>query len=256
MWMVSRLAIIADTSATGERGRQIAALGGMHRVGELMGPAVGGFVAAVWGIRIPFVIHGFLAILAIIPSFTLIRETAPSRSRVASSPQEVTAAPVELSCRRLEFLSLPFHPGPVNGAGADQRRAGSGGYGIRWWWSVIPLYGVRSRCGSGHSGVLSTINAAITFPSSSSSGTMMDRYGRKSAVVPGASLLVVVMLFLAATAYWDMSFKWFLVGFFLANIAASLTGGSMQTLGADLAPRTRGESFSGTTGTGLWEGGL
>ena len=48
--------------------------------GALMGPALGGFSAAIAGIRAPFLIHGVLAAIAIIPSFGLIRETNPMQA--------------------------------------------------------------------------------------------------------------------------------------------------------------------------------
>ena len=80
MWMISRLTVVADTTTTGERGRQIASMVGVSHAGALMGPALGGFSAAIAGIRAPFLIHGVLAAIAIIPSFGLIRETNPMQA--------------------------------------------------------------------------------------------------------------------------------------------------------------------------------
>ena len=43
--------------------------------------ALGGLLAAGVGIWVPFVLHGVLTLLAIIPSFKLIGESAPGRRR-------------------------------------------------------------------------------------------------------------------------------------------------------------------------------
>src|SRR5688572_30060689 len=46
MWMLSRLTVIADQGAKESRGRQITGMIGFEGIGRLLGPAVGGFVAA------------------------------------------------------------------------------------------------------------------------------------------------------------------------------------------------------------------
>src|SRR5215210_1016443 len=56
MWVMGRLAMITDRGGE-RRGRQITGLYGMDNTGRLLGPAVGGFAAAAWDIRIPFILH-------------------------------------------------------------------------------------------------------------------------------------------------------------------------------------------------------
>src|SRR5439155_8329251 len=77
MWMLSRMTLIAYTGADRERGRQITTMHAMESTGRLASPAIGGFIAATWDIRAPFIAHAILCLLAIIPSFKLVRETAP-----------------------------------------------------------------------------------------------------------------------------------------------------------------------------------
>ncbi|MPZ15156.1 MAG: MFS transporter, partial [Chloroflexi bacterium] len=78
MWMLSRLAHIADTGGDRQRGRQITGMVGLDTIGRLLGPGVGGFLA-LWDIRAPFVAHGILSLLSVVPSYVTIRESAPSR---------------------------------------------------------------------------------------------------------------------------------------------------------------------------------
>src|SRR5438093_1918137 len=61
MWTLSRLAIIADTGGDRQRGRQITSMVGMESAGRLLGPALGGLMAELWGIRAPFLALGVLA---------------------------------------------------------------------------------------------------------------------------------------------------------------------------------------------------
>jgi MFS family permease len=68
MWRQARLAMIADVGKSRQRGRQMSGMVGTEGDGKLLGPAVGGLLS-VWSIRMPFVIHGILALLAILPSF-------------------------------------------------------------------------------------------------------------------------------------------------------------------------------------------
>ncbi len=69
MWMLSRLTMIADTGGAYQRGQQITSMFSAQRVGTLAGPLIGGFAAAAWGLHVPFLIHGAVVLIAVIPSF-------------------------------------------------------------------------------------------------------------------------------------------------------------------------------------------
>ena len=250
MWMLSRLAVIADTGARRERGRQINGMQGLQRIGSLVGPALGGFTAAAVGIRVPFIIHGVLAILAIIPSFTLIRETNPGRP--AGAPRS-SVAPVdaEAPAERSKPTSSSYSyrellVAPVLVLFAAQILAniirGTGGQG---GGGPLFLYAVYAYdTGPATLGVLATMGAIIGVPLVFFAGYLMDRYSRKAGVVPGTSLMGAGMLFLAASAYFGWSFVTFIGGFIWANAAVSLMSGSMQTMGSDIAPpHARGKFF-------------
>src|SRR5437016_5182755 len=81
MWMLGRLAMVADTGANAQRGRQITGMHAMDSGGRIAGPLMGGIIASAWDVRVPFIVHGVLCLLAVIPSFTLVRETSPGVMR-------------------------------------------------------------------------------------------------------------------------------------------------------------------------------
>ena len=77
----------------------------------------------------------------------------------------------------------------------------------------------------------------------------MDRFGRKYTMVPGLFLSSAAMMFLAATAYFDTSFSWFIAAFVAVHMSINVISGNMQTLGTDVAPRDARGMFFGTSRT-------
>jgi len=82
MWMLGRLAMIADTGGDRQRGRQITGMLGMDTTGRLIGPAAGGLLAATWGIQAPFLAHAALSLASVIPSL-LRGDVGPDHLHVA-----------------------------------------------------------------------------------------------------------------------------------------------------------------------------
>ncbi len=237
MWMLGRLAMIADTGGDRQRGRQITGMLGMETVGRLLGPTAGGFLAAAWDIRVPFILHGVLSLLAIIPSYKVLRETAPASGRSARAeggggPSQSTIAallvyPVLIFFFAQFLASLTrgtLHSGAVNL------------YPVYW-------YGI----GPETLGVISTMAGAVGIPIVFSTGAIMDRFGRKKTVVPGFVLLSLGLAFIAATAFLRLPFEAFVVAFLVMHAAQNITSGNMQVIGSDIAPaHVRGKFF------GVW----
>src|SRR5436309_3203293 len=57
LWQQGRLLVIADTAPYNQRARQMQWMVGMNRSGQLVGPAIGGLLAAGLGVWIPFALH-------------------------------------------------------------------------------------------------------------------------------------------------------------------------------------------------------
>jgi MFS family permease len=177
MWMLGRLVVIADTSRPQQRGRQITGMVGVQRAGLLMGPVVGGLMAAAWGIRLPFLLHGVLAVLSVVPSFTLLRESAPAKAAPTAPGARSARASGSLAAMLvfpvLALLVAQFFTNMTRGA-----LQGSGG--------SLCLYATYAY-GSGPAtlGILGTAGAVLGIPITLTAGYIMDRYGRKATIVPG-----------------------------------------------------------------------
>lgn len=239
MWLLGRLTMIADTGATGERGRQITTMSAMESAGRLFSPAIGGFIAAFWGIRAPFIAHAVLSFIAIIPSFKLVRETAPQlalgagrgRAQAAARPEGGFAALFTFEVVMFfiaQFLASltrgPIFSGQLNLYGA--------------YAYDLPPQTI---------GLLATIVTAVGIPISLSAGYIMDHFGRKATLVPGFSLLTLALAFISVTAYAHLSMKMFMLAYICVHTSNAITGSNMQTLGSDIAPdNARGRFY------GIW----
>ena len=87
----------------------------------------------------------------------------------------------------------------------------------------------------------------LSLPIGFLAGWMMDRYGRKRTMVPGFTGVAIAMAALAVSAYLSLPLAWYVALFFTGVALQSLTSGSIQTVGADVAPPEARGMF-----LGLW----
>lgn len=232
MWRQSRLAVIADSGRQEQRGRQMTGMVAMESGGRLLGPALGGFLA-VWNIRVPFVAHGLLSLTAILPSFRLMpkRATATTTSRDPSVP----GAGLGLIFDRqfAPFFAAQFF--------ATMSR------GTLWGGTLLLYAAYVYDVGPEVLGMLSTAVVVVGIPITFYSGYLMDRFGRKTTIVPGFILIAAGFASMALTDYRGLALGAFIAAFVGVHAAQSLTSGNMQVLGADMAPESaRGRFF------GVW----
>jgi MFS family permease len=233
MWRQARLAMIADVSKSRQRGRQMSGMVGTEGAGRLLGPALGG-ILAVWSIRMPFVVHGALAFLAIIPSFFLVRESALEYRKAATEKEDQlntrALLAMMLEAKYLGFLSAQFF--------ASMTR------GVLWGGTLLLYAAYAYGAGPQFLGGLATTTSIVGIPITLSCGYLMDRFGRKTTMVPGFVSIAVGLIFLASSAQWHWSLASFIAGFLWIHGSHSVTSGSMQVLGSDMAPAAaRGRFF-------------
>ncbi len=236
MWTISRLTVITDSGSTGSRGRVITSMFGIQQVGTLAGPLVGGISATTFGLQSAFIIQGVVSIAAVIPSFFVYHESAPRPG--ARTSRSTSATTDDFSWRSL--LSRPILVLFTAQFFGMTARGGAIGGGTVFVYAAY-AYGTEPAV----LGVLSSIMAAVGIPLTLAAGYLMDRFGRKSTLVPGSGMLGVVLIFLAVTSFSSLPFTGFVIGFVLLQAFNSLLNGSWQVIGADLAPAgARGRFFA------------
>jgi MFS family permease len=237
MWLVARVTAVADRTSYGQRGRQINWMFSMDGAGQLAGPVIGGFVAAAAGLRMPFVIYGLLALAAILPTFWLVQDSRPQ----ATAQHEDGGPFLARQLRLVRSLVLPFAILFVMvilvGIARAPLIAGT-----------VHLYTAYAyNLGPAGIGIMASAIGAVGLPLSIGAGYAMDRFGRKITMLPGFTGLGISLLLIALTAYLHLSFEWYAAVFGLLAVSYAITGGSVQTLGADVAPREARGKF-----LGLW----
>jgi MFS family permease len=233
MWLMGRLAAISQSAAANQRGRQVSWMFGMDSTGRLTGPLIGGFIAAAWGIRAPFIAYGFLALIALIPGVLFIQDTEKRPRSVPGTQPAPRVGLRQLVQPRLVYFGVAFFAamarGPVQ---AD----------------LLHLYAAfQYHLGPKAIGLLATFASCISLPIGFLAGWILDRYGRKKTMVPGFIGVSIAMATLAVSAYVHSSLAWYIALFLIGVAFQSLTGGSIQTVGADVAPPEARGMF-----LGLW----
>ncbi len=235
MWQMSRLAAIADSVRSSERGRQITSMSSVQRIGNMGGPFLGGILAELLGLRVPFLVFGVLAALAVIPSYFLIKETAPSvlaRRTGTKTPETDTAWKTLLTRPVITLFAAQFS--------ANIARGGAQGTGGTYFIFLAFAYGQ----GPAMLGSVMLGSGVLSIPIMMFSGQIMDRYGRKRQIVPAAVMLGLGLSFMATTAAMELPLVAFIAAFIWINIGVSMMAGTMQTIGADIAPAdARGKFF-------------
>jgi MFS family permease len=232
LYSLARHAYIADSVTVGSRGRAIALLGGVFRIGSFTGPIAGGAVAAMYGLRASFLLFGGACVVAMIIVAIFVRVVETPASQASSTSRSLAS---------YFFATLK----------AQYRTLASAGSGLLFAQTIragrviiIPLYaadviGLDVQAIGFIVGLASAIDMLLFYPT----GLIMDRLGRKYAIVPSFMTQAVGMFFIPFTG----NFIGLLLAASLIGIGNGLGSGSMMTLGADLAPPdSRGEFL------GMW----
>ncbi len=226
MYTVSAHVYVTDQVGLSQRGKAISMFGGTHRLGGFIGPAIGGVIAGMLGLRAVFIFVGLVTAigLVLVTLFTLkgkrekrgalqpdghelhIRSVLKSNSRVLASAG--TAQIFGQMIRAGRIIIIPLFAAEVLGLAVDQI------------------------------GLIVSISVAVDFSLFVVAGWLMDRVGRKFAIVPCFGIQALGMALVPfAASYSGLLFAAVLIG-----IGNGLGAGTMMTLGADLSPaRSRGE---------------
>jgi MFS family permease len=223
---VARHAFVADNIAVASRGRSVALLGGLFRLGSFAGPAIGGSVAAAFGLRAPFLLSGAAAATALIAVAIFV----PANDKTSAKSHGARQHGGTL------FATLKAHYRVLATAGAGQFFAQMIRGGRR---VIIPLYGADVIGLDAQAiGFIISVSAAVDMALFYPTGMIMDQIGRKFAIVPSFTLQAIGMALVPLTG----SFEGLLIAASVIGLGNGLGSGTMMTLGADLAPAdSRGE---------------
>ncbi|MBI4336654.1 MAG: MFS transporter [Chloroflexi bacterium] len=236
---------IADVATLTNRGRLMGLYQGSFLLGIALGPALGGLVAELFGLRAPFIVVGLLSLAS--GAWALLR--VPESRRLAREKRDVLSegavqqkAPDAASRGTYSFLfSRDYLLIALVFAGTFFTRGGT-------QLTLLPLKAANDlHLSPGQIGGLFTALAALNLVAILISGTLADRYGRKWVIVPGLLLFAVCLVVLGESA----TVLVFTVGMLLYGFAQGLDGATPPAYVADISPPGRqalGQSVSRSIG--------
>lgn len=251
LWNLSRHAYLTEATKLAERGRAIALFGGTNRLGVFAGPALGGIMATAYGLTAPFIVFVALSALALVVVVLFTEKPKPLTRDYATNQQTPE--------KHHLVAVLTHHYRVLLSAGSGQLLAQM----IRASRQVIiPLYGANMLGLDLQAvGLIMSVSSLIDFSMFYPAGLLMDRFGRKYAILPCFFLQALGMAFVPLAA----GTLGLLACASVIGLGNGLGSGTMMTLGADLAPRDALGEFlgvwrligdGGTTGAPLAVGAI
>jgi MFS family permease len=245
MWLIGRMVGISARAKADQRGRQTSWMFGFDGVGRLAGPVAGGLIAIRLGVRAPFAAYGVMALLALGPVLLFIRDVGEKDAgeEGGGAGLSLTLTVKQIILPRLAYFAVAFGSAVARGP---------------VFAGLFLLYAAFTyNIGPQTIGLLATTGSSLALPIGFMTGWMMDRYGRRRTLIPGFIAIALALLLVAATALFHAPLAWFVATYVVVIATQSLTSGSNQTLGADVAPPgARGVflgiwNFTGQSGSSL-----
>jgi len=228
LWAISRHVYLAEATRPDERGQAISTFGGVNRVGTFGGPAVGGIVASHFGLASAFTVSGGLAVAGLFLSYLFVPE----------STKRATAVSTRAYLRTLGTVVVK-NGGVLTKAGFAQLCSQMIRSGRQ---IIVPLYASYALgLDVAAIGAIISISSAIDMALFLPAGIIMDRVGRKAAIIPCFVILSIGM----AMVPFTKSYGTLLIATTVMGFGNGIGSGTMMTLGADLAPTEAVGAFLG-----------
>ena len=223
VWLLSRLTFITDNVRLDQRGRVISVMAGLQRAGALIGPLIAGFGAEIVGYGAVFAGAGVL--FAVSLALIVIYAAGGKPSAIEHGPVRLTHV---IAAHTRTFATA----GVVMIVLSILRHARI---------LIIPLVGVSIGLDESDIGLAFSLSSAIDMLMFYPAGQILDRLGRKFALMPAMSLLALAIVALPfTTQFWT-----FAIVAMIAGLGNGFGTGIFMTLGGDFSPAQGRSEFLG-----------
>ena len=233
--LTTGIVIIADISTPTVRGRMMAMYQGAFLFAVGMGPFPGGVLAEHFGLAAPFFAYALAgAVVGVIAWFAVAESRDLAETHAGGDAD--TALPSFFAQMRLLTSQLGFLLVCAIAFMNAVVRTGA-------MFTIVPVLG-RDQLGLSPSevgfgmAVGSVLGLLVAYPS----GVLVDRYGRKTVIVP-ATLLTGMSLLIFCFA---PNYTWFVLGSVVWGVASAVAGSAPSAYAADTAPRGMNASAMST----------
>lgn len=215
--------VLADITTPAHRGRTMAIYHGVFIFAVGIGPLPGGWIAEHYGLSAPFFAYAIAGGLAGAVAWFAVAETRALAGAIDGRTAASTSLRVQV---RTILASRGFRlVGAISFVNAFARTGGL--------FAIVPVLGVlRLNLTAGQVGIalaLASVGGLIvTYPA----GVLVDRYGRKSVIVPATIGSGIAMgMFCFAPTY-----GWYLAACLAWGVATAVGGAAPGAYAADAAP--------------------
>jgi MFS family permease len=228
LWTLTVQTHIRQNLPSHRRGRAMSLVGGTVRVGWVLGPVAGGYVAKIYGLHSVYFGQAVVCFLAVV--FLLVG-SAHYRRKASEN-------------RGVSFRSsgIPFLR-TLQGRARSVLLAGLVVITLQMLrigrQTLIPLWGERIGLDVAAIGLIFGLSRAIELLLVYPAGMLMDRLGRKWTAVPCLLVQSIGLALIPITG----GFPGLLLVSLLVGIGNGLGSGIILTLGADLSPRASAGEF-------------
>jgi len=229
VFSIARHTYITNAIRITSRGRAISLLGGILRLGLFLGPALGGMIGEKFGLRLPFAAYGLISFMAI-SVIVLAKQQTTEENQSSKTPSTNAVSYHEAFQGRWRLFlvaSLTYILGQIAIAGESL---------------MIPLWGSEVlSLSADRIGWVMSLSSAVSLILFVPAGTLMDRQGRKFALVPSFLMIGLGLGLLPLTrGFWGLAIIGMLIG-----LGHGFGSGAMLTLGSDLSPKLGRSAFLG-----------
>ena len=231
-WLLARLAYVSEAAPLAYRGRALAGLGGVQRLGLLVGPVTGGTLVHAFGYSVAFMAAAgcmLLAILLIVPFTRDVRDTLDPTQPIRSEqlPGLASVLAIVRSYREV-FLTAGVAITALAVLRASRQM-------------LIPLWGTLLGLDAQQVGVTFMLSSAIEIAMAYPAGYVVDHKGHKWAALPCFALLCISIALLPFASSWPA----LIAVAIIAGVGNGMGSGIMMTFGSDYAPPAQRGEFLG-----------
>ncbi|QTG74697.1 MFS transporter [Trueperella pecoris] len=230
-WSLARQAYLADSIPPLWRARGLSTLGGMIRIGTLIGPLIATGLLALWALESVFIFHIVLVILALalIVAY-VVPDPSTDRERVSAGHNDDRPRALEHRSKLSTFI-LGVGLNCLNVLRANRN-------------VIVPLWGTYLGYDPTFVTAIFAVTAFFDTAMFIVSGSLMDRHGRHWALLPS---LIFMPIGIVILILWTSPIG-FVVGAAVLGFGNGFGAGIVMTVGADLSPATNRAAF-----LGIWQ---